>query len=248
MAGIREILFDSSNVARATDSDLLNRMSNKLNSSLNNSGAGIGSLYNGGVVGMSGDMSPLTNEIKRYVEDLNDTVNRFNATADISTALKGQAAVAAKEYMASIGELIKSYCSYYGNFINIAKSAQNQLAEGDSQNARAIREREESIRSDAKSILSEIGSDEVHSNNSNNTTSSFVSGKNEKLNIDTFGSTNYQYEDSATSIFSPNELATYAEESVVTNSLITDFVQPSFELAGGVVTDSGVTSAISQLL
>lgn len=138
-------------------SDLLSSATTKFNDALNNAKSSIGINYDGAFVGMSKDITPLTNEIKKHLDELNTIINNYTSNSDLNTTIKGEASIALSEYLNAIGELLKAYCAYYKNFINLANNAQAKLNASDQTNIQAITNSTNDVQINAKSIMSDIG-------------------------------------------------------------------------------------------
>lgn len=111
--------------------------SGRLESALGTIKTGLGSIWDGGFIGISEERlnSELIPEIQKYCEKIESTINQFNAEADVTAAFAGadvQGPVS--EFIGAVKEILAAYVSTMRQEIAAAQGAYQQYQSG----ARAV--------------------------------------------------------------------------------------------------------------
>lgn len=136
-----------------SSSQSINDVSKSFTSMLSGSTAKLSSLWDGGFVGIDvNNYEDLTRRIDLFIEDMEDISTRFAQYSDISGALKGQAAEAAKEYIKELTLVINAYISFYRNFNALIVETADTMLLSDKDNSNAISEEASNVIDDANNI------------------------------------------------------------------------------------------------
>lgn len=112
-------------------------------------------LYDGGFVGLTKDSgSKMESEINtNIINPCNDLIEGFGATQEkVEEGLKGEAAVAATNYIAAVKQLLEAYVSTYRSFIQLMNSTLESMEANDTANAAIIDEASSEIKNMASQI------------------------------------------------------------------------------------------------
>ena len=92
---------------------VLNQVRGRVEALIGSIGTGIGSIWDGGFVGMSLDgKEEFKTQLGKYITDVQAIIQNFNANAQIDTAIKGtQIEPAVHNYLDSMKRLLEAYVS-----------------------------------------------------------------------------------------------------------------------------------------
>lgn len=111
------------------------------------------SAWTGGFVGVNVDnYEEIKTVIQKFIDDIEGALSQFNTSVDWTTGLKGEAAAAANEYVKAVNELLLAYATTYKEFLKVADDAMMAWAEGDRDNAAAIRDAAQELKAKAAEI------------------------------------------------------------------------------------------------
>lgn len=150
---IKNIFGNWKSYVSHSSSQNLNDISKSFTNILSGSTAKLSSLWDGGFVGIDvNNYEDLTRRIDLFVEDMEEISTRFAQYSDISGALKGQAAEAAKEYIKELTLVINAYISFYKNFNVLITETADKMLLNDKENSNAIVEEASNVINDANNI------------------------------------------------------------------------------------------------
>lgn len=114
---------------------------------------GLSSVWAGGFVGMSDSgFSELDTAITNYIAEVQDIINGFDETGDISSAFQGELQEAAYDFIEASKETLTAYVSFLKQDQEEMKEAYENFKLAASSVASDVRANAESIRSNANSI------------------------------------------------------------------------------------------------
>lgn len=146
---VNNVTSNVSNAARSAFDTATNTIRNVLGTA----NATLGSLYDGGFVGINANnIDTITTAVNNMITQVEGVLAGFNAAVEFEAGLKGEAAAAASEYVAAVKELVFAYTSTYKNFIKLANDAAEQWKTGDTANAQAIQTGTDAIMKEANTI------------------------------------------------------------------------------------------------
>src|SRR5574344_77442 len=110
--------------------DIISEALGKGNTIVNNTvgtvNTGFSNIWAGGFTGMSkSGMEELKTSLTTYVKEVQEIIDGFDQTGDITSALKGDVQTAAYDFIAAIKELLKAYVSLLRQEIEQADKAYN---------------------------------------------------------------------------------------------------------------------------
>lgn len=129
--------------------------SSRLESLVGTVKAGLGNIWGGGFAGISKDKidADLIPALERYCETIEDSINQFNADADVTSSFAGpELAPAVKDFVSAIKELLKAYVSTMRKEIASVNSAYEQYTTGSQSVASNVSTNAQDIRSAASEV------------------------------------------------------------------------------------------------
>lgn len=107
-------------------------------------------IYDGGFAGMNESaIEDVKANIKKYIQEMQSSVNSFDDGKEIDTFLKGETNAAAREYVKSVKELMATYLTGLDQVANGLDSAYAQFQESSKSIANTTMSDAESLRSQA---------------------------------------------------------------------------------------------------
>lgn len=115
------------------------------------------SLWDGGFVGIdANNYEVIKTAITQMIEKIENTLSQFNANAEMESGLKGEASEAAAYYVQCVNRLLSDYATTYRNLVILADNAVEQMKQGDTENAAAIRTDAENLVREGSQIRVEL--------------------------------------------------------------------------------------------
>ena len=153
MAGIRST---TGNITHNAPDNMASNLSNSkqfVESVIGKIGMQFTQLWSGGFRGMSEQgIAELKTQITKYCESVQDVINSFDQTGDITSALKGEVQTAAYDFIAAIKELLQAYVSTMRQEIQEVQEAYDNFVKAGSSIASDVRSNADDVRSDAARI------------------------------------------------------------------------------------------------
>lgn len=113
----------------------------------------LSSMFDGGFVGMSAEgILELKNYLTSYCNEIEDIIQGFDQTGDITSALKGDVQDAAYDYIAAIKDLLAAYVSTLKVGIAEADEAYNNFVAAGKSISSSVTDSASEIRSNASSV------------------------------------------------------------------------------------------------
>lgn len=151
--GIQDVLGNVGSIGAHIVEGGVSKVGNVFEAALGNVRASFSTLWSGGFVGINvNNYEVIRTAIQDMINKIEGVLSSFNANAEFETGLKGEAAEAGSEYVKAVNELLLAYATTYKNFIKLADEAVEQMRQGDTQNAAAIRSDAENLRAEAAKI------------------------------------------------------------------------------------------------
>lgn len=120
---------------------------------LDGANARLGSLWDGGFVGIDvNNYTMLTDDIERFVEDMEDITSSFVKRNSIEGALKGKTAVAVSSYIEGVNQALAAYLSFFRSFNTLIHKSVESMIEADRENSNVIVNEAEDVKSAALNI------------------------------------------------------------------------------------------------
>jgi len=155
--GIKNTLGNIADAVTNSASQAVDEIGSRVNAIVGQANARLGAIYDGGFIGVNANNWP---DIKDAIEGQIITpaeteLDKFNALADQTDAIKGESAEALRTYLLACAELVAAYISTYRNFITLAETSLQAMQAGDTSNAQAINEAADEIQNEAQQIAVE---------------------------------------------------------------------------------------------
>ena len=150
---IRSALNNTINSFKETMSSVLGRSKSSISSIVGTASTGINGIFSGGFVGMDEEgMEELYNELKKYIDELEEIIDSVTYYERLEDAYKGKIQETVIDYIESVKKLLRSYITTLRQEIEEAKEAYNNfVASAESISANATQDAEE-IRSESEKI------------------------------------------------------------------------------------------------
>lgn len=113
----------------------------------------LSNVWSGGFTGMSdAGMSELKTQLTTYCQEIEDLIESFDQSGDITSALKGDVQTATYDFIAAIKTLLKAYVSTMKQEIAEADEAYNNFLQAGQSISQDVNDAASDIRSNASSI------------------------------------------------------------------------------------------------
>ena len=151
--GIKSTLGNLGSSVSAFANNTLEQVSAKLTGLFNNAVAQIGSIWDGGFIGIdTNNWDTISKAIDDMISVAEEEIEDFNDLANRDDVLKGKQSEALGEYLQDAKSLLEAWVSTLRNFKKDAETAMNQLVEGDDTNAQTIHEAAANLEQQANAI------------------------------------------------------------------------------------------------
>ncbi len=125
----------------------------KLSSILGNATTTITSVWDSGFVGIDEkNAGNIKDALENYIKGVEDVLASFNTITDIGSALKGDSAQAAEEFLSAIKELMNAYVTQMRQDARDFDEILANYQQGSSDIARQVTQNADDIRSEAEAI------------------------------------------------------------------------------------------------
>ena len=150
---IRSTVGNITHSVKDTLSSTLTTAKTQIENIVGNTTTSLSNIWSGGFTGMSETgIADLKTQLTSYCKEIQDLIDGFDQTGDITSALKGDAQEAASDFIAAIKTLLQAYVSTMKQEIDEADEAYNNFVASGKSIATDVKDAATDIRSNASSI------------------------------------------------------------------------------------------------
>lgn len=150
---IKSTIGNFSHSVQDTISSTLTTAKTQIENIVGSTTTGLSNIWNGGFTGMSeSGMSELKTQLEAYCREVQDLINGFDQTGDITSALKGDVQTAAYDFIAAVKDLLQAYVSTMKQEIREADEAYQNFLKSSQSISQDVSDAASDIRSNASSI------------------------------------------------------------------------------------------------
>lgn len=150
---IRSTIGNFSHSVQDTISSTLAAAKTQIENIVGSTTTGLSNIWNGGFTGMSeSGMAELKTQLEAYCKEVQDLIDSFDQTGDITSALKGDVQTAAYDFIAAVKSLLQAYVSTMKQEISEADEAYQNFVKSGQSISQDVSDAASDIRSNASSI------------------------------------------------------------------------------------------------
>lgn len=153
MPSIRSTIGNFEHLVHDTISSVLASARTQIQNLVGTATSRLSNIWSGGFTGMSEQgMADLKAQLSSYCQDVQDLIDSFDQTGDITSALRGEVQTAAYDFIAAIKSLLQAYVSTMRQEIDEADEAYRNFASSDKSISQDVESSASDIRSNANNI------------------------------------------------------------------------------------------------